>query len=72
MVVFSHYRNIFQGAIFSICCMSDGKILSGGGKDRKIIEWNQSLEKTGTEIEVILFARIISGAYTYADLFKTI
>ena len=41
-----------QGAIFSICCMSDGKILSGGGKHRKIVEWNQYLQKTGQEMEV--------------------
>ncbi len=34
--------------------MSDGKILSGGGKDRKVIEWNQYLQKTGHEVEVIV------------------
>eukprot|EP00794_Sanderia_malayensis_P017440 gene17440-19184_t len=45
-------KDAHDGAIFSICCMSDGKILSGGGKDRKVIEWNQYLQKTGHDAEL--------------------
>ena len=33
--------------------MSDGKILTGGGKERKVMEWNQFLQKTGQEVEVL-------------------
>jgi len=45
-------KEAHDGGIFSICCMSDGKILTGGGKDRTVYEWNQSYRKTGMEMEV--------------------
>ncbi|XP_078391038.1 echinoderm microtubule-associated protein-like 3 isoform X1 [Cetorhinus maximus] len=32
-----------EGSIFTLCIMRDGTLLSGGGKDRKIIHWNPSL-----------------------------
>ncbi|XP_052271012.1 echinoderm microtubule-associated protein-like 2 isoform X1 [Dreissena polymorpha] len=41
-----------DGGVFSICCTRDGTILSGGGKDRKIIAWDAEFQKTGVENEI--------------------
>lgn len=41
-----------EGGVFSLCGMKDGNLLSGGGKDRKVIEWDGSYSKTGRETEV--------------------
>ena len=38
-----------------MCVTKDGHILSGGGKDRKIYQWDTNYEKTGLEYEVKLF-----------------
>jgi len=40
-----------DGSIFSICVIKDGGLLTGG-KDRRLIEWNVSYQKTGREHEV--------------------
>lgn len=32
--------------------------MSGGGKDRKIIEWDAELQKTGFEVEVKMLEKI--------------
>ncbi|CAH1792966.1 unnamed protein product [Owenia fusiformis] len=37
-----------EGGIFSLLVMKDGTILSGGGKDRKIIKWDSSYNKIGS------------------------
>ncbi|XP_041351866.1 echinoderm microtubule-associated protein-like 2 isoform X3 [Gigantopelta aegis] len=41
-----------EGGVFSVCVMKDGTILSGGGKDRKIIQWDNAYKKTGLETEL--------------------
>jgi len=41
-----------EGGVFSLCVTKDGTLLSGGGKDRKIIQWDSSFKKTGAETEV--------------------
>ncbi|XP_076442286.1 echinoderm microtubule-associated protein-like 2 isoform X4 [Babylonia areolata] len=41
-----------EGGVFSLCTTKDGNLLSGGGKDRKVIEWDSSYSKTGRETEV--------------------
>lgn len=37
-----------------MCVMKDGTLLSGGGKDRKIVQFDSSYTKTGVETEVIV------------------
>lgn len=37
-----------DGPVLAIGCVSGGKIVSGG-KDRRIVEWNENLQKTGKE-----------------------
>ncbi|XP_048259670.1 echinoderm microtubule-associated protein-like 2 isoform X13 [Haliotis rufescens] len=41
-----------DGGVFSVCVMKDGSILSGGGKDRKVIQWDSAYKKTGLETEI--------------------
>ncbi|XP_076316323.1 echinoderm microtubule-associated protein-like 2 isoform X2 [Tachypleus tridentatus] len=36
-----------QGPVFSVCVMKDGTFVSGGGKDRRIVEWDDSCTRTG-------------------------
>ena len=40
-----------EGGIFSLCVMKDGTLLSGG-KDRRIIAWNQDYSPKNQEHEV--------------------
>ncbi|XP_035824705.1 echinoderm microtubule-associated protein-like 2 [Aplysia californica] len=44
--------NAHDGGVFSLCVTKDGTLLSGGGKDRKIIQWDNTFAKTGSETEV--------------------
>ena len=46
-------EGMHDGGIFSLCVMKDGTVLSGGGKDRKIIQYDSSYTKTGVETEVV-------------------
>ncbi|XP_075782700.1 echinoderm microtubule-associated protein-like 1 isoform X3 [Pelodiscus sinensis] len=34
-----------EGGIFALCMLRDGTLVSGGGKDRKIISWNGNYQK---------------------------
>ncbi|XP_074852634.1 echinoderm microtubule-associated protein-like 1 isoform X4 [Carettochelys insculpta] len=34
-----------EGGIFALCMLRDGTLISGGGKDRKIISWNGNYQK---------------------------
>lgn len=48
-----------EGGIFSICVDSeDGKLLTGGGRDRKIVQWDNSYQRTGLSKEVITGAQL--------------
>ena len=49
-----------EDAIFELCVLSDGRLLSGGGRDGYVIEWTPDYEKTdsntdGAAIKVNLF-----------------
>lgn len=41
-----------EGAIFSLCSLKDGNLVSGGGKDGKLILLDQELQLTGEETSV--------------------
>ncbi|KAH9509077.1 Echinoderm microtubule-associated protein-like 1 [Bulinus truncatus] len=42
-----------DGGVFSLCVLKDGTLISGGGKDRKIIQWDSTTyNKTGSETEI--------------------
>lgn len=40
-----------EGGIFSLCVLKDGTMVSGGGKDRKVVLWDHSYKKKA-EMEV--------------------
>ncbi len=45
-------RNVHEGPIFSICVLKDGSVVTGGGKDRKLVQFDASYRKTGLEAMV--------------------
>lgn len=45
-------RNLHEGSIFSICVLKNGNIITGGGKDGKILYFDASLNLTGEEAQV--------------------
>lgn len=40
-----------EGSIFSLCLCQDGSVISGGGKDRRLIQWSPTLTSL-QEVEV--------------------
>ena len=38
--------------MFSLCTLSDGGIVSGGGRDRRLVLWDSDYNPLGEEIEV--------------------
>lgn len=40
-----------EGGIFSLCVLKDGTLVSGGGKDRKVVLWGYDYRKQ-SEMEV--------------------
>eukprot|EP00095_Tigriopus_kingsejongensis_P006549 maker-scaffold515_size150689-snap-gene-0.35 protein:Tk06549 transcript:maker-scaffold515_size150689-snap-gene-0.35-mRNA-1 annotation:"echinoderm microtubule-associated 2 isoform x3" len=45
-------RKIHDGPIFSICVLKDGSVVTGGGRDRKLIQFDSSYKRTGMEAEL--------------------
>lgn len=41
-----------EGGIFSVCVLKDGTMVSGGGKDRKVVLWGHDYRKKA-EMEVM-------------------
>lgn len=49
---FLFYRKAHDGPVFSLCALKDGAIVSGGGKDGRIVLYNQDLSRTGVETAI--------------------
>jgi len=45
-------RKIHDGPIFSICVMKDGSIITGGGKDSRIVKFDTMYRKIGVEAQL--------------------
>ena len=45
-------RSVHEGPVFSICVLKDGSIVTGGGKDRKMVQFDNTYRKTGLEATV--------------------
>ncbi|KAH0620370.1 hypothetical protein JD844_020724 [Phrynosoma platyrhinos] len=41
----SAVQGAHEGGIFALCMLRDGTLVSGGGKDRKLISWNGNYQK---------------------------
>ena len=46
-------EGVHKGGVLSLCFTKEGNLLSGG-KDRRILEWDESYEPTGQEAQVCL------------------
>ncbi|XP_051777395.1 echinoderm microtubule-associated protein-like 2 isoform X1 [Erpetoichthys calabaricus] len=44
-------RGAHEGGVFSLCVLKDGTLVSGGGKDRKLVLWDRDYQKQ-EELEV--------------------
>lgn len=61
-----------EGGIFSLCVLKDGTLVSGGGKDRKVLQWDHDYRKK-SEIEVkLLSCSFISVKLNFTDLYNEI
>ncbi|XP_014471855.1 PREDICTED: echinoderm microtubule-associated protein-like 2 isoform X7 [Dinoponera quadriceps] len=45
-------RNLHEGSIFSICVLKNGNIITGGGKDGRILHFDATLNLTGEEAQI--------------------
>lgn len=45
-------RNVHEGSVFSICVLKEGSIITGGGKDGKLIQFDSSMHPSGYEAQV--------------------
>lgn len=45
-------KSVHEGSVFSICVLKEGSIITGGGKDGRIIQFDNNLQRTGYEAQV--------------------
>ena len=45
-------RKVHDGPIFSICVLKDGSIITGGGRDSRIVKFDTLYRKTGLEAQL--------------------
>lgn len=45
-------RGVHEGGIFSICVLKDGSVISGGGKDGRLVLLDSELQPTGEESSI--------------------
>ncbi|KAF2905825.1 hypothetical protein ILUMI_00361 [Ignelater luminosus] len=45
-------KNVHEGPIFSICVLKDGGVITGGGKDGRLVQFDSNLAKTGEESQI--------------------
>lgn len=57
-------RNVHEGSIFSICVLKEGSIITGGGKDGRLIQFDSELQKTGFEAQI---AEHVGGVRTISE-----
>ncbi|XP_046384237.1 echinoderm microtubule-associated protein-like 2 isoform X2 [Ischnura elegans] len=62
--VAKYVRGVHEGSIFSITVMKEGNVITGGGKDGKLIELDSQYSKTGLEAQLPEF---IGGVRTVTE-----
>lgn len=45
-------RGLHEGSVFSVCVMKEGNLVTGGGKDGRLVQLDASLNPTGQETRV--------------------
>ena len=51
--------NAHEGGVFTVCILKDGTVVTGGGKDKRIVEWDINLNRTGREAKVCIYLKIL-------------
>ena len=46
------YKKVHNGPVFAICVLKDGSVVTGGGKDGKLIHFDGNYKKSDQEAEV--------------------
>lgn len=57
-------RNVHEGSVFSICVLKEGSIVTGGGKDGKLIQFDSDFHTTGYEAQI---AEHLGGVRTVSE-----
>lgn len=52
-------RGVHDGSIFSLCCLKEGQVVSGGGKDGRIVLFDPDMNAAGQENVVSVYLIII-------------
>ncbi|KAJ3659306.1 hypothetical protein Zmor_011002 [Zophobas morio] len=50
--IWKFIKGVHEGAVFSICVLKDGSIVTGGGKDGRIVLFDSSLQKPREETQI--------------------
>jgi microtubule-associated protein-like 1/2 len=50
--IWKFMKNVHEGPIFSICILKDGSIVTGGGKDGRIVLFDSTLQKRREETQI--------------------
>nr|CAD7573381.1 unnamed protein product [Timema californicum] len=45
-------KNVHEGSVFSVCVMKEGQIITGGGKDGRLKQYDAQFNDTGLETQV--------------------
>ncbi|GLH10595.1 Echinoderm microtubule-associated protein-like CG42247 [Gryllus bimaculatus] len=46
-------RNVHEGSVFSICVLKEGSIVTGGGKDGRLVQFDSQFNATGLETQLV-------------------
>lgn len=57
--VWKMIKNVHDGGIFSICVLKDGSVITGGGKDSRIVQFDYNLSRTGVISQVRIYYMLI-------------
>ena len=50
-------KKVHNGPVFAICVLKDGSVVTGGGKDGKLIHFDGNYKKSDLEAEVNRFKK---------------
>lgn len=54
-------RGVHEGAVFSVCSLKEGGVVTAGGKDGRLVLFDAELNATGTENVVSVVNRFRKG-----------
>ena len=56
-------KNVHEGSIFSILVLKDGSIVTGGGKDSRLVQLDSNLMRTGEQSQVNIFIQALCEGF---------